>query len=111
MAIFRTPGIINFPCPTTEGKTSNMLNKSYRLKILSNSLDNIIKTYKLPPPDYMKVDCDAPMLDHLLSSPKTLENLQGLLIEEKNPKTIKGFKLVGTYIHKSKEINYIFEKI
>jgi len=109
IAILGDTGLFDLPCPHKEGKTTNNRNSAFRLSRQSYSLDKLIDDFDLPYPDYMKVDCDSPMLDHLLSSPKTLNKLTSLLIEEPKPYTIIGFDRQD-FKHPSGDINYIFTK-
>lgn len=109
---------------------SDLKNSSYQQKVVAYRLDDLIKEFHLPVPNFMKLDVDGGEETILQGAPETLKNknLRGLLVEvdegEPTAESIKhlleqnGFTLVSKHKYSAaddtgafaKAYNYIFSR-
>ena len=81
--------------------------------VIKNTLDNIIHKYKLPCPEYLKIDVDGSELELLKGAKRTLEdeNVRSIFIEISNPdfegkKIVEYVSLKGFGIKEMKQVQH-----
>jgi FkbM family methyltransferase len=87
----------------------------YKQRILAFTLDDLISVFKLPFPNYIKIDVDGHEAEVLEGAKNTLQDarLKSVLVEGKGPDEylplLKGFSLEGEY-RRGDNANFLFER-